>query len=169
MAPETCHLSLGSNLGDRAAHLRRAVEAIGALDGVEMLAASRIYETEPWGVEGEQPPYLNMAASVAARLPLPELLLELRGIERALGRPANTSNLPRIIDIDLLLYGGAVYESAAEGVRVPHAEMAGRAFVLAPLREIAAEARHPVANCTIAEMAAQVDMAPVRLWRGGGA
>ena len=161
------HLSLGANLGDRAASLRRALEEVAKLPATELVRVSGVYETEPWGVDEPQPPYLNMAATIATALGPVELVGSLKAIERALGRPAATTNRPRVIDVDLLLHGQTVLNSVRHNVTVPHPEIAGRAFVLAPLREIAGGAVHPVTGETVTAMAARVDMGVV-LARGAG-
>lgn len=161
MAKATAHLSLGANLGDRAAALRRALEEIANLPATELVRVSGVYETEPWGVDEPQPPYLNMAATIATAIEPVELVGALKSIERAMGRPADTTNLPRVIDVDLLLHGSTVLNSDQHSVTVPHPEIAGRAFVLAPLREIAPDAVHPVTGETVAAMAARVDMGAV--------
>ena len=140
-------LSLGSNVGDRAANLRGAVRELGFLGRVQ--AISRMYETEPQGME-TQPWFLNMAAALETDLELVALLHEAKRIEKALGRMEGTRWGPRVIDIDLILAEGSILES--DELRIPHPEFRKRAFVLAPLAEIAPEAIDPVTGQSVARL-----------------
>lgn len=126
-------IGLGSNLGDRAYYLR---EAIKALEGptTKIKAKSRIYETEPWGGI-EQPQYWNQVIEVDTTLEPLDLLHVCQEIELRLGRERKVHWGPRTIDIDLLIYDNRVSES--EELRLPHPYLEERAFVIAPLREIA--------------------------------
>ncbi|MDR3600141.1 MAG: 2-amino-4-hydroxy-6-hydroxymethyldihydropteridine diphosphokinase [Desulfosporosinus sp.] len=126
-------LGLGSNLGDRAYYL---AEGILALAGpmVKIVATSRIYETEPWGVM-DQPLYWNQVIEVETSLEPLDLLHVCQEIEHRLGRERKVHWGPRTIDIDLLLYDNRASES--EELKLPHPYLEERAFVLAPLREIA--------------------------------
>ena len=132
----TCaYVGLGANLGDRAETIRAAVGALGAEDGVEVVAVSTLRETEPVGV-GEQPPYLNGAAELETALTAPELLDRLLAVERRFGRvriPGEHG--PRTLDLDLLLYGDEVLDEP--GLTVPHPRLHERRFVLEPLAELA--------------------------------
>jgi 2-amino-4-hydroxy-6-hydroxymethyldihydropteridine diphosphokinase len=142
---EEVWISLGSNLGDRAGHLRLAAAALGALG--EVTALSGVYETEPVGFTG-QPWFLNAVAGLrVSEEESPERLLrELLAVERAMGRERGGAGQiakgPRIIDLDILLYGSRVLDSP--GLRIPHPEMHRRRFVLEPLAQVAPEAVHPV-------------------------
>jgi len=128
-------LGLGSNLGDRAHYLN---EAISALDEtlIKVVATSQIYETEPWGLM-DQPLYWNQVIEVETSLKPLELLHVCQDIEHRLGRERKIHWGPRTIDIDLLIYDNIVSES--EELILPHPYLEERAFVLAPLREIAPE------------------------------
>lgn len=150
MAPRTVYLGMGSNLGDRRAMLQQALDALHALPDTEVLRCSQIYETEPWG-DIAQDPFHNCAVEVRTVLQPFQLLTAIKNIERAIGRIEVRRNGPRIIDIDILLYGDLVF--AQEGLTVPHPSMSERNFVLLPLREIAGGVVHPVAQATIIELA----------------
>ena len=141
------YLSLGSNVGDRAAHLR---DAIARLESVGHVAAvSSVYETEP--VEfTRQAWFLNCVVALeTAKMPK-QLMASLLQIERQMGRRRTRKKGPRIIDIDILLFGNTVMDSAE--LMIPHPAMQERRFVLEPLAEIAPEARHPVLRKTIREL-----------------
>jgi 2-amino-4-hydroxy-6-hydroxymethyldihydropteridine diphosphokinase len=143
-------IGIGSNLGDRLAHCRAAVDRLGLLPGTALLRASPTFESAPQeGVEGGL--FLNAAAEIATTLSPRQLLGHLREIEVALGRPAN--HLPgtaRTMDLDLLLYGDAVIREA--DLTIPHPRMAERRFVLAPLVALAPALCHPVLRVTVAEL-----------------
>lgn len=144
-------LALGSNLGDRVANLRAAVEAVGALPGTRVVSVSHAYETAPWGV-ADQPAFLNAAVAVETSMQPLELLRALKNIERQLGRaPGGVKWGPRVIDIDIVLWGDVKLNTPE--LVLPHPEFRRRAFVLAPLAEIAGEAVDPVTGLTVAELA----------------
>ena len=147
------YLSLGSNLGDRLALLRTAVARLQA-DGLALVAASPLYESEPWEAEPgqtetERPWYLNCVVAVETTLAPRALLDRLQAIEGALGRtraPEGTPEArrfaPRTLDIDILFYGDHVI-SAPDDLHIPHLLAAERAFVLRPLADIAPDLTHP--------------------------
>lgn len=141
------YLSLGSNIGDREGNLREAARQLSAVGRVA--AVSSFYETEP--VEfTEQPWFLNCAVALETELTPQELMTAILGIEKDMGRQRVQKKGPRMIDIDILLLGNAVLDTAE--VTIPHPAMHERRFVLEPLVEIASEARHPVLNKTIREL-----------------
>ncbi|HZC75814.1 MAG TPA: 2-amino-4-hydroxy-6-hydroxymethyldihydropteridine diphosphokinase [Gaiellaceae bacterium] len=128
------YLGLGSNVGDRVANLKSAVEALRER-GVEVLAMSSVYETEPQGEILEQPDFLNSAIAIETDLEPEELLDVCKEVERELGREQNRPrHSPRPIDVDLLLLGGL--ECSSERLTLPHAEVTSRRFVLEPLLEL---------------------------------
>jgi 2-amino-4-hydroxy-6-hydroxymethyldihydropteridine diphosphokinase len=130
----TAYLGLGSNLGDRAGHLREAVGLLAETDGIAVTAVSSVYETAPVGYV-EQPDFLNMVIRVETSLSPEELLDAAMRVERLLHRVRGIRWGPRTIDIDILIYGDAVIRRG--DLSIPHPRMADRAFVLVPLREIA--------------------------------
>jgi len=142
--PTTVYLALGSNLGDRAGAIARALDLLAA-GGVTILARSAIYETDPVTPD-PQPLYLNAVVRGETALP-PEALLALcLDVEQALGRrrPPGQAQAPREIDIDLLLYGDAVI-GAPPALLVPHPRLLERSFVRIPLADVALpRLRHPV-------------------------
>jgi 2-amino-4-hydroxy-6-hydroxymethyldihydropteridine diphosphokinase len=142
------YLSLGSNLGDRAAHLAGAMQRLEAA-GVRILRRSSVYETEPQD-RRDQPWFLNMVIEVETDLPPLELLAEIQRIEKDMGRERGVSKGPRTIDVDILLYGDAVLET--KELEIPHPCLAQRRFVLEPLAELAPEMLHPVIRKTVREL-----------------
>ena len=147
--PIVCYIGLGSNLGDREANLRCALEQIAQEEGVEITRVSRFYETEPVGGP-PQGMYLNGAAELATTLPPEELLDALQRVEKRLGRKRGVKWGPRKIDLDILLYAQEVIRT--ERLTVPHPLMHERRFVLEPLCEIAPGAFHPVLRKTASEL-----------------
>ncbi len=127
-------LGIGSNIGDMAATLDRAVAALGAVPGIAVLARSSDYRTPPWG-KTDQPWFLNGALAIETTLSPHALLDACQGIERDLGRVREERWGPRIIDIDVLAYDGAAVDD--ERLVLPHRYVRERAFVLVPLAEIA--------------------------------
>ncbi len=145
---KTVYLGLGSNLGDRQARLRRAIELLRE-EGVEVRRVSGIYESEPVDYTA-QPWFLNCVVEAETELMPLQLLKRLQKIEARVGRRRTVPKGPRTIDIDILLYGNHVMATAP--LTVPHPRLAERRFVLAPLREVAPGLRHPVSRKTISEL-----------------
>jgi|SRR5579872_1742946 len=136
------YVALGANLGERERTLRDAVDALGATDGVDVVAVSRLIDTEPVGYV-DQPRFLNGVAALETTLPPRELLDLLLEVERRFGRVREgvPAQGPRTLDLDLLLYGEA--ELDEPGLRVPHPRLHERAFVLGPLSELDPALRIP--------------------------
>ena len=144
---KTVYLSLGSNVGDREANLRAAREQLAALG--EVTAVSAYYETEP--VEYlAQPWFLNCAVAMTTDLMPRQLLAWLQKIEHAMGRKRTVAKGPRVIDLDILLFGSSVVDTPQ--LTIPHPAMHERRFVLEPMAEIAPDVRHPVFKRTMREL-----------------
>ena len=152
--PKVAYVALGANLGDRAGNLRQAIEALRASDDIVVHRVSQNYETPAVGGPADSPPYLNAAAEVETTLSAPELLAQLLEIERQLGRVRRERWGPRLIDLDLLLYGDEV--SHAPGLILPHPRLHERRFVLEPLAEIAPDLVHPVQQTRMSELLARL-------------
>jgi 2-amino-4-hydroxy-6-hydroxymethyldihydropteridine diphosphokinase len=161
--PVRAYIGLGSNLGDRAAHLDRALAALAATPGVALQKTSALYETEPLGPPG-QGAYLNAVAAIQTSLEPRALLQRLLAIESEAGRARGPErNAPRTLDLDLLLYGESRIEEP--GLEVPHPRLHERPFVLEPLRDVAPDLVHPVLGVRVDALAARVrDPAAVRLY-----
>jgi 2-amino-4-hydroxy-6-hydroxymethyldihydropteridine diphosphokinase len=134
------YIGLGSNLGDSAAIVREAIRELGELPSTRLVRSSSLYRTDALA-DTPQPEYVNAVAEIASKLAPSTLLAALLEIESRHGRRRTVPNAPRTLDLDLLLYGCEVID--LPGLKVPHPRMHQRAFVLAPLVEIAPECRIP--------------------------
>lgn len=146
------YLSLGSNLGDRAAHLRAALRHLESFK-LRIVRLSALLETGPVDL-ADQPDFLNLVAEIDTEL-FPMQLLGLIGrIETAMGRKRGVAKGPRTIDIDILLYGTFVVNSPK--LAIPHPRMTARRFVMEPMAELVPELRHPVTKRTMREILAGI-------------
>jgi 2-amino-4-hydroxy-6-hydroxymethyldihydropteridine diphosphokinase len=144
------YVALGSNLGDRLGHLRKAVERLQAVG--QLVACSSVYETEPRDYT-DQPHFLNAAVALNTRLSPGDLLAALLRIESSLGRERHADQPPkgpRRIDLDILLYNSQVVDTP--GLQLPHPRLHERLFVLMPLAEIASALSHPVLHRSISAL-----------------
>jgi len=141
------YLSLGSNVGDRAANLNTAIDRLRAFG--EVVAVSSCYETEPVEFTA-QPWFLNCAVALDTEQTPGQLLSGILDIEQQLGRRRGQQKGPRILDIDILLFGDSIVEDA--GLTIPHPAMQERRFVLEPLAEIAPDVLHPILKRSIREL-----------------
>lgn len=159
-AAPTAHVAfvgLGSNLQDPAAQLQRTIAALGRLPGTQLLRASRLYRTPPWGLL-EQPEFVNAVVELSTTLGARDLLEALHALERAAGRAREQRWGPRVLDLDLLLYDALQLDEP--GLHLPHPHLHERAFVLVPLAELAPALRVP-GRAAVSELLATVDRAGI--------
>lgn len=145
----TVYLSLGTNLGDRAANLKQAVTSLPPQ--MRVRKKSNVYETPPWGYTA-QDAFLNQVVEVTTYLEPEPLLKHLKRLEVALGRKATFRYGPRLIDLDILFYDDLVYESPS--LTIPHPYLHERGFVLLPMMDIAPDHVHPITRKSIRELIA---------------
>ena len=150
-------LSLGSNLGDRLAYLRDALDALGRGPSMSLAGTSKVYETTPLEVEEEQPDYLNCVAELECGLTAIELLRYCQGVEGALGRERKGEKAPRTVDVDVLLFGEAVIDEP--GLEIPHRGVA-RAFNLKGLADLDPELHVP-GRGRVEDLLAEADLSGV--------
>jgi 2-amino-4-hydroxy-6-hydroxymethyldihydropteridine diphosphokinase len=145
-------VALGSNLGDRGAHLAYAREQLTIL--LTDLRVSSVIETQPVDVTDAQPPFLNAVAVGSTILSATDLLTALQAIEYARGRERGYRHAARTLDLDLILFGDRVIDEP--GVQVPHPRWRERGFVLEPLAELMPDWRDPITSLTVAELLARL-------------
>lgn len=145
---KTAYLSLGSNLGDREANIRQALEMLEAPD-LHVLRVAPLFETEPQDVSG-QPWFINTVAEIGTTLFPRQLLSRIQKIERDLGRKRLVEKGPRTIDIDIVLFGR--FQVQGPELTIPHPRFADRRFVLEPLCALDPDLRHPATRQTVREM-----------------
>lgn len=157
------YISTGSNIGDRYEALIKAREMLNNKAGIVTIHSS-IYETEPWGFDAETH-FLNQVLVIQTMLQPLRLMKVILDIEKQMGRKRNHLRYePRIIDIDILLYGRDIIKK--HNLQIPHPRMQHRKFVLVPLSEIAPDMVHPVSKLRIAELLDQVkDECKIKLWK----
>jgi 2-amino-4-hydroxy-6-hydroxymethyldihydropteridine diphosphokinase len=157
------YFSLGTNIGDREVHLRKALNLLQQDNRMQLVTISSIYETDPVGYK-EQPPFLNIAVKIRTSYQPLELLSKTQEIEAILGRERNIRWGPRIIDLDILLYNQENIQT--ESLIVPHPRMTERGFVLIPLFELNPRIKIPGSNLSIDQLINQLlDKEGVRLWK----
>ena len=157
MKEHTVYLALGSNLGDRLANLKQAIDSL--TPQMEVKAKSSVYETPPWGYE-DQPKFLNQVVKAKTYLDPEPLLKHLKRLEVALGRQASFPNGPRLIDMDILFYDELILNTSS--LVIPHPRLHERGFVLLPLMELGPDLVHPLSKKSVREMAAQCDVAGIK-------
>jgi 2-amino-4-hydroxy-6-hydroxymethyldihydropteridine diphosphokinase len=148
----TAYLGLGSNLGNRMAFLRGGRDTLVGQPGIVLIRAAGVYETEAVCGPPENPLFLNTALQIETTLSPQQLLATCLAVEDEFGRSRPVRWAPRTLDIDILFYADQVI--CEESLIIPHPRLQERAFVLAPLREIAPDLRHPLLEQTISELAA---------------
>lgn len=153
MKEHIVYLALGSNLGDRLANLKQAINSL--TPQMEVKARSPVYETPPWGFE-DQPKFLNQVIKVETYLDPEPLLKHLKRLEVILGRKESFPNGPRLIDMDILFYDDRVLNTPT--LVIPHPRLQERGFVLLPLMDINPDLVHPVSKKSVREMVAQSNM-----------
>jgi len=156
MKEHTVYLALGSNLGDRFANLKQAIDSL--TPQLEVKAKSSVYETPPWGFE-DQPKFLNQVVKAKTYLDPEPLLKHLKRLEVALGRQASFPNGPRLIDMDILFYDDLILNTSS--LVIPHPRLHERGFVLLPLMELNPDLVHPLSKKSVREMAAKCDVAGI--------
>ena len=160
MDEHVVYLSLGSNMGNRAANLKAAVGQL--TPQLRVLSVSKIYETPPWGFT-EQAEFLNQVLMVYTYLKPQAMLDHLKRLETALGRVPSFPNGPRLIDIDILFYDDLVLDTSP--LVIPHPRLHERAFVLVPLAEIAPDHVHPVLGKPVHALLDEVDRSDIKLFK----
>jgi 2-amino-4-hydroxy-6-hydroxymethyldihydropteridine diphosphokinase len=153
---EPIFIALGTNLGDRAGNLQTAKDALAPR--VIVVRESSIYITPPWGYT-DQSDFYNQVIEVRTSLAPVPLLRYLKAIEKQMGRVTLFRNGPRVIDLDILFYGERIVDVG--DLQIPHPRLAGRAFVLVPLAELAPDLVHPVSQAPVNQMLEDVDISGV--------
>ena len=152
-----CIIALGSNLGDKVANIDKAISLLTETGDVKLVDRSRNYATEPWG-KTDQDWFINAVIDVTTSLPPKALLARCKEIERRMGRVQTEKWGPRIIDLDLLVYGNVTMDDPV--LVLPHPHIGARAFVLAPLMDIAPD--RAIAGKSVRDMYAAIDTTGVR-------
>lgn len=162
---ESTFIALGSNEGDREANLRGARDFLQRSDGINLLACSALYETEPVGGPPDQGLYLNAVLAATTTLTARALLELCLKVEKSFGRVRTQPMAPRTLDLDILFYGDHIIDEP--DLVIPHPRLHERAFVLVPLRDLAPDLVHPVMKKSVRRLLADLDVDEeclVRVW-----
>ncbi|MDY6849430.1 MAG: 2-amino-4-hydroxy-6-hydroxymethyldihydropteridine diphosphokinase [Thermodesulfobacteriota bacterium] len=162
---ESTFIALGSNEGDREANLRGARDFLQRSEGINLLASSALYETEPVGGPPDQSLYLNAVLAATTTLTARALLELCLQVEESFGRMRNEPMAPRTLDLDILFYGDHIIDEP--DLVIPHPRLHERAFVLVPLRDLAPDLVHPVLKKSVRRLLGDfepVEERKVRLW-----
>ena len=159
----SAYILLGSNLGDREKNLRDALAKMETIPGLETVATSGVYITEPQQMEGENPPFMNQVAKIEYQYLPNELLNSLELIEKNMGRTGKGKKEPRTIDLDILLFGDEIIET--DVLSVPHRELLNRPFAMVPLLEIDPDVIHPVTKEPIAQFLIEEEAKEIILYK----
>jgi len=160
---ETVYILMGSNMGDREKNLSAALAKLEEVPGLEIVAVSSIYLSEAEGMEGANPPFMNQAIMVDYQFLPNELLDALEMIEKMFGRSGKGEKKPRMIDLDILLFGDRIIET--ERLSIPHRELLNRTFAMVPLLQIEPNIIHPVVKLPVAEFLTDEDRQKVLLYK----
>ena len=160
---ETVFILTGSNMGDRAMNLVTALSKMNEVEGLEVVATSGVYISEPADMDENAPAFMNQAIMIDYQYSPNELLNALELIEKQLGRTGKGQKQPRTIDLDILLFGEQVIETG--NLSVPHRELLDRPFAMVPLLEIEPDIIHPVTGRPIAEFLNKKDSQKVMLYK----
>jgi len=155
------YIALGSNLGDRLANLKAAINNFPPQ--LEVLQKSNIYETPPWGIT-DQPTFLNQVVKAETYMQPEPLLHHLKRLEAALGRQPGVQNGPRLIDLDILFFDDLILDSPR--LKLPHPRMHERAFVLVPLADLEPTLIHTALNQSVSDLLKAVDQSGIQKYEG---
>lgn len=145
------YIGIGSNMGDRVAHMVDAIQRLKSEDRIDVKAVSHFYETEPITLKGESSHwFINAVIQIKTTLSPVQLLRKLQDIEKQMGRERSHKWAPRTIDLDILLFDDQICKSSE--LTIPHPEMHKRRFVLEPLCELNGAARHPIKGISFQEL-----------------
>jgi len=160
---ETVYILLGSNIGDREKNLGRAIASIETIPGVELVATSAIYLSDAEDMAEDSPSFLNQVAMADYEYRPQELLVALEAIETKMGRIDKGNHLPRVIDLDILLFGDQIIET--EELSIPHRQLLNRSFAMLPLLQITPEIIHPVTGKPVSSFLSPDDTESVMLYK----
>ena len=160
---ETVFILCGSNVGDREKNLANALAKLESIEGLEVVATSAIYLSEAMNMASDAPSFMNQAVMADYDFTPSELLSALELVEKNLGRTGKGQNLPRTIDLDILLFGQQVIET--ERLSVPHRELLNRPFAMAPILQIDPNVVHPVTKKPVADFLTEEDRNKLILYK----